>query len=446
MRKGLLTGVVLIAVAACAARVAPPLPAAPAFPDFVAPTVPAQQALDPAAPRIDEGWRYLQNNRLREAERAFADAARRSPRLAPAHTGLGYVALAERNADGASAHFARALELDPRYAPAMAGRGLALLQLRRDAEAIAAFEAAIAADASLVDLRPRIEAMKLRQVETLLAAGRAAAAAGRPADARAALERALTLAPDSALVYRELAQIERRAGDNAAALTHFRRAIALDPGDVVALVQVGELLESQSDFDGAQAAYVAANELEPSPDLSARIARAAARAREARLPAPFREIPGLPRVTRGDVAALIGVRLEDLVRGMPGRGSVMTDVRGHWAAAWINEVARAGILPAFENHTFQPAAVIRRGDLAGAVSVVVNYLAQDNPSLRARIAQRPTIADVPPGHLSYTAIATAVASGVLDLRPGNRFDITDPVSGRDADAAVDRLRALVTAR
>jgi hypothetical protein len=69
-------------------------------------------------------------------------------------------------------------------------------------------------------------------------------------------------------------------------------------------------------------------------------------------------------------------------------------------------------------------------------------LAADRPDLRARVADRPQIADMPPGHLSYPAASAAVASGVVPLLDGGRFDVGRLVSGAEAAAAVARLRTL----
>jgi tetratricopeptide (TPR) repeat protein len=438
--------IVLLTVAACASKAPPALPTSLKYPDFVYPAAPAELVAAPGADRLDAGWRFLQNDNLRDAERAFADATKRNPALYPAQVGSAYVALARRDYQRARAVFETALMRAPNYVPAIVGRGQALLGLMRDDEALAAFERAVSLEPMLTDLRGRIEVLRFRNVQQLIESGRTAAGQGRLDEAKAALDRALAAAPDSALVYRELAIVERRQGNAAAALTHFRRATALDPGDAISLTQTGELLEEQLDFAGAEAAFRAANEIDPSAQLAARIAAVAARGRDARLPAEFQAIPAARQITRGDLAALIGVRLEDVVRAAPGREDVLTDVRGHWAARWIIEVARAGIVAAFDNHTFQPRAPVRRVDLANAVSSIVTQLAASRPELRARIATRPVIADVSAGHLNYQQVAVAVAAGVLPLLDGNRFDVTRPVSGAEAVDAVNRLRALAASR
>jgi hypothetical protein len=148
------------------------------------------------------------------------------------------------------------------------------------------------------------------------------------------------------------------------------------------------------------------------------------------------------RLTRGDLAALIGVRLEALVRGVAERQIVMTDTRGHWAETWIAQVASAGIMDPFENHTFQPNAAVRRGDLATAISRVIALIASKDAALGARLTERPAIADMNQRHIQYPAAATVVAAGVMPLVDGDRFQPGRAVSGREAVDVLEKLRAL----
>src|SRR5258706_11179700 len=127
--------------------------------------------------------------------------------------------------------------------------------MNRDGDARAAFEAALKADPSLVNLGARIDVLRFREIQNLIAAARQAAAAGRLDEARAAYGRALEATPDSAVLYRELGVVERRRGDTADALEHLNRAVALDASDAVALSQVGEILEDRGDFAGAETAF-----------------------------------------------------------------------------------------------------------------------------------------------------------------------------------------------
>ena len=435
--------VLLALVAGCATRVVPPLPpVALTYPEFVFPTLPQPLATADAVDRIDRGWRFLQNGDLESAEREFAEALQGTPALYPALAGGAYVAMARGDYDRALGSFDAVLRGAAVYVPALAGRGQALLALNQNTAALEAFEALLAADPSLADVRSRIDVLRFRSLQDLIEAARLAAAAGQAAEARDAYERALQMSPDSAFLYRELGLIERRQGNVDAGLDRFRRAAELDPDDAASLIQLGELLIERQDFMGAEAAYRRAADIEPSDDLNARIAAIVQRARDARLPAEFQAVAGSSRISRGDLAALLGVRLEDILQEAPERDVVMTDTQGHWAAAWIVQVARAGIIDPFANHTFQPGTLITRSDLAGAVSRVAAVIAASRPGIRPRLAERPQIVDIAAEHLSYPAVSVAVASGIMPLLDGERFEVARPVSGAEAIDVVARLRAL----
>ena len=435
--------VVLAAIAAaCATREPPPAPAALAYPEFLYPQVPAALSAGPGASRVDTGWRYLQAGDLNNAELEFGAALKLAPGLYPARAGQGYVALAMRSYARAVTSFDGALETDGSYVPALVGKGQALLATDRTELALAAFEKALALDPSLTDLNRRVEVLRFRNVQDVIDGARAAAKAGRVEDARRGYERALAISPESAFLHRELGQVERRAGNAERALEHLQRAFALDPADATALVEMGEVLDARGDLTGAEDAYRRAAALDPALNLSGRIAAAAERAREAGLPAEFRAALTSPQITRGDLAALIGVRLESLLRQAPAQQIVITDTQGHWATRWITATAAAGVIEPFENHTFQPGAAVRRGDLASAVSRLLALVASSDQAVRSRLGQRPAIADVPQRHLQYEAVSAVVAVGVMPLVESDRFDVGRPVSGEEAVQVIDRVRAL----
>lgn len=444
IRVALALGLALT-LAACASRAVPPPAAATVtrYPEFMYPTVPPALQRAPGAERLDLGWRFLQSGDARNAIREFDEALRRNPRFYPARVGEAYVALSRGEHDRALTAFDAALRDAAAYVPALVGRGQTLLAMKRDVDALAAFEAALAADASLADVRRRVDVLRFRTVAQVIDAARSAAAGNRPDQARTAYERAIQLSPDSAFLHRELALVERRQGDADRAIQHFTRAIELDPSDTSALVAMGDLLAERQDYQGADAAYRKAAAIEATPELNARIAALAERVRESRLPEEFRAIGTATQVTRGDLAALLGNRLERLLAAAPQKQVVITDAAGHWANAWITRVASTGVMDPFENHTFQPGLVIRRGDLATAVRRVVTMAATTDPALRARIAAQPRIADMPTTHLVYPAAAVAVASGVLPLVDGDRFEVNREVTGAEAVSAVERLQALI---
>ncbi len=418
--------------------------ASPKFPDFVYPAAPA--ALGPAAARGEHeaGWQWLQSGDLRNAERAFGSVLKQAPQFYPAEAGLGLVALARKDPAEATTHFKRALAADAAYAPALAGRGDALLTLGEREQALASFEAAVASDPALTDLRGRIDVLRFRGMQDAVTAARKAAEAGQLAEARRIYERSIEASPDSAFLYRELAAVERRDGSLEAALRHAEKAAELSPAEPRAFITLGEVYEAQGAFAKAAEAYGTAVALEPSETLDARIDALREKAAFAAMPEEYRAIETAPTVTRAQLAALFGVRLDDLLkRARRENAAVMTDTRGNWAGPWILSVSRAGIMEAYPNHTFQPGAAVRRGDLAAAVSRTLALVAAERPREGERWkGARVKLSDVAPGHLSYPAVSMAVQAGVMRPTAEGAFQLTRPVTGAEALDAIRKLEEL----
>ena len=436
--------VVLAAVLpACAARVTPPpVVATPQFPDFVFPT--AVGGDQRVAARQQTAWHWLQAGDLRAAAREFGALLRRQPRYAPAEAGLGYVDLARREPGDALQRFDRALESLPAYAPALVGRAQALVALGRDGEALAAYEAAAEANPTL-DLGTRIAVLRFRGAGDAVAEARRAAAEGRLDAARTSYRQAIAGSPDSGFLYRELGTVEMKTGRAEEALAQFRRAAELEPGDPRALVLIGTIEAERGRADAALEAFTAAQRIEPSAEVQARIDQLQRQLEFDRLPASYRAIGSAPAVTRGDAAAVLGVRLRGFLDANRQRQSVLlTDVRGHWAAPWILEVVRAGVMEPLPNHTFEPAQRMRRADFAQVIWRVLNQSAGRSPNAPAAWrGARVAIADVPPTHPVYPAVSAAVASGVLALDPGGAFAPTRSITGQELTDAVARLESLV---
>jgi tetratricopeptide (TPR) repeat protein len=439
-----------LVAAACGPTTTVPLPnlsAATSFPEFVQPDVPATFGRYPAAiASVNRGWRFLEAGDLRNAERDFRTALRNATDFYPGETALGYLELARKDPKAALSHFEKALLSDPRYVSALVGGGQAFLALGREADALFAFQSAVAVDPLLADVKRRIEVLQFRGLEQDLAAARQSAKAGKFDDAARAYTNAIASSPESAFLYRELASVEAKRGKTDAALADLRKSLAIEPADAGSIVQVGDLLAAQGDFDGAERSYTEALSLEPSGAVEAKLDALRIRAELARLPADYRAIDAAPQITRGDLAALIGVRLPEIVQSARRRdGVVITDIRTHWAATWMMAVARAGIMDPFDNHTFQPDAVVHRADLAIATSRLLTRLAVQDPVRGRRwTAARVRFTDLAATHLAYPSASMAVAAGVMSAN-GEMFQPAQVVTGAEAIAAVSRIATLASA-
>jgi tetratricopeptide (TPR) repeat protein len=257
-------------------------------------------------------------------------------------------------------------------------------------------------------------------------------------------DRTIAVSPDSPFLYRELANVEKREGNLAQALEHAQKAATLNPAEPRNFVTIAEIYEAQEDYAKAVEAYTTAAALEANDAVDAKIEELRERAAFAAMPEEYKSIETAPTVTRAQLAALFGVRLDDLLKRAPRANAVViTDTRGSWAAPWILSVARTGLMEVYPNHTFQPNAIVRRGDLAQASSRALALLAAGNPKLAAAIRNpRGRFPDVPPGHLSYQAAAVAVESGVMTPTADGTFQLARPITGAEATAALSKLAAL----
>jgi tetratricopeptide (TPR) repeat protein len=354
------------------------------------------------------------------------------------------VQLAQKDAKSALVRFDRALSRRSNYAPALAGKADALVALNREGDAIEALQAALTADPSLTDLTRRVEVLRFRAVERDVNAARQAAQSGKSEDALRAYRVAIDHSPETGFLYRERGVIEREHGEADAALADFRKAVSLDASDAASLVEIAQILDARNEFDAALKTYNDALALEPNERVEAKRNAMVTRAEAARLPADYRAIESAAQITRGDLAALIGVRLTTLLQVTRARDvGVMTDIRGHWAESWILAVARAGVLDPFANHTFQPRTVVRRVDFAQAMTRLLAKVAVASPAqAKAWANARGRFNDIAAGHLAYPAASTAVAAGVMTAAPDGSFQPSRAVTGAEAIEAVEHLRTM----
>ncbi len=425
---------------------APPVVTTPRYPDYIYPTLAQPDARQAELlGEHDAAWRWFQAGDVSRAETGFMAILKRSPQFYPSETALGYLDLARKNFEPAAARFDRVLQSNAGYVPALVGRGEALLALSREPEALAAFESAVTLDPQLQTIARRVEVLRARAQQENVAAARRAAQANRLDEAARLYEQAIAASPDSAFLVRDLADVEAKQGKTDQALARYRRVIEMDLTDATSRIRIGEMLDARGDLAGAHQMYTEANTLEPSAELRRRLAAIDARLAYLKLPAEYLAIPDDPSITRGDLASLIGLRLQPLLERAPAQAIVITDARGHWALEWIMATARAGVMEPYENHTFQPRNDVRRSDLAQAVARMLKIIAAGRPQLlkdwQSRIQK---MGDVGVSNLHYADASLSVAAGIIPLVDGGSFQLSRAVSGAEAVETVTRIEQLFT--
>jgi transcriptional regulator with XRE-family HTH domain len=178
-------------------------------------------------------------------------------------------------------------------------------------------------------------------------------------------------------------------------------------------------------------------ERDPRDEDALRAARAAREQVELlQMPPEYRRIRTAESITRADLAALIGVKVTALSRAPTGAAQVAVDISGSWAREHVLRVLAYGIMSVYPNHTFQPAATVRRGELALAVQRILDLL-------RHPAAAAPVFTDMSRSNLHHYAAARVVAAGLMDTTPEGAFQAWRPVSGREASDVIEGLARLV---
>ena len=181
----------------------------------------------------------------------------------------------------------------------------------------------------------------------------------------------------------------------------------------------------------------------PHLKLTAKLAAARDRAALARLPAEYHAIAGLAEVTRGDVAAVLGIRLADLLARRTQPGALVTDVRSHWASS-LDSRRGAGRGDGADAEPYLPAAAAgpsRRSRADRQPRAGAHRGGPARLGCGLAVGPRDDRRTCRPSHPTYPAVSQAVAAGVLPLA-GDAFTPSGPVSGTELLGAVERLEAL----
>jgi tetratricopeptide (TPR) repeat protein len=412
----------------------PPATKPPETPDYVFPAAAPGELTPEEARLIDKGWRDLMAGDVPDAEKTFLKLAGRRPDLVPAQAALGYARLKTGRLPEAATAFSRALALRPDYVPALVGAGV-LAQRRQDhPAALDYFRRALAGRPGEASLLRRVAELKLQITERRVAEAHAALEAGDPGTAEARYREALEAAPEVAGVRLELAELLESGGDPSAAAD----VLEADPSeDRQVLSRLGTLLMGLRQYERALDAWRRVLARDPRDAEALRKSREAISAIEfAKMPEEYQRIPAAPRISRADLAALLSVKLPSLTKVETRAPKVAIDISGSWAREHIVSVLALDVMDVYPNHSFQPGAVVRRGDLARAAARVLDLF-------RVRSGNGPAPVDMARTNLFYEAAMRVVGAGLMGLTAEGAFEPWRPVTGQEAVEVISGVARLV---
>jgi tetratricopeptide (TPR) repeat protein len=194
---------------------------------------------------------YLQLNRLDQAEANFRRALEINENIAAAQYGLGQAALSKRSYADAAGYLEKALSLAPEsnrihYALAMAYRGIGKMDQARSHLVLSGAVGVRVSDPLVDGLQDLVKGARLHLIR-----GRTALEARRFSEAAEQFRQAVAAQPDNITAHLNLGAALTQTGDLAGAIEEFRESVRLDPQHANAHYNLGFLLAQANQHEEA---------------------------------------------------------------------------------------------------------------------------------------------------------------------------------------------------
>jgi tetratricopeptide (TPR) repeat protein len=391
--------------------------------------------------QMEEAWDYLKQGRLDRAERAFVRLGPTSPLYS---TGLGYVYLLQDYLPEAEEFFSSALEENP--ASLLAQLGLVQLYQKTEEEdkEFNALREVLKLDPLNSWAKEEYANLKTRKTEQATATAREAAARGDITTAEESFLQALHYSPESVEIHLALAGLYLKEEKVSNALVHLKAAADGDPDNVETLRMYAAALAEEGQYDRSLDIYQRVLELDSgNQEAREQVEVLKNKLGIVELPSRYNEIPLAAALTREDMAALIAVRLRDVLTETPAQPPIIVDISASWASKFILKMTSLGLIEVYSNHTFQPKRTVSRAELAETLFRVIKYLEGKGHRFIHQIPpRRIQVQDVTPDHYYFQPISQILSYQIMELYPDRTFRPDQPVSGAEAGKTVDILLAL----
>jgi len=113
-----------------------------------------------------------------------------------------------------------------------------------------------------------------------------------------------------------------------------------------------------------------------------------------------------------------------------------TDIKGHWAESWLNEIITINGMETFPDHTFHPDDKVTRADFAGFIQHIIVLKTNDQSILTKYLGETAHFPDMRSDNWAYNAAVLCVERGILKAKMDGTFAPMEHVSGADALLAI----------
>ena len=392
--------------------------------------------------QMEEAWDFLRQGRPEKAEKAFLRLGPTSPLYA---VGLAYASLLLEDFPTAEENLKLAVTDNP--GSLLAHLGLAQLYQKTGEEdkAFNALREVLKIDPLNSWAKEGYEGLKAQKTEQAVVSAREAAARGDNETAKESYLKALHYSPESVEVHLALAGLYRSENKIPSALVHLKAATAGAPDNIEALQMYAATLAEAGQYDRSLDVYQKVLEVDSKNQEARRqVEELKNKLGIVELPSRYNDIFLATAVTREDIAALLAVKLRDVLAETAVQPPIIIDISASWASKFILKVTSLGLIEVHSNHAFQPKRAVTRAELAATLFRTIKYLEGKGHRFIHQIPpNRIQVRDVIPDHIYYQPISQILSYQVMELFPDKTFRPDHPVPGPEAVKTIDILLALV---
>jgi tetratricopeptide (TPR) repeat protein len=385
---------------------------------------------------VEDAWSFIQEGRGDKAMALIEKLGKDHPFYL---VGMGYAHYVLKDLQTAEEYFTAAAAQEPDIILENLGLAQLYWETQREDQAFAQYREILKQDPDHPWARPRYNEIQQRKTQESLNAAQNAQESGDIEAARTAYLKALYYSPRSIQAHLALADIYLEAEETENALVHLKSARAESPDDPRILKAYGEALFQTENFKESFETYQKVLELIPEDSqVQKRIEQLKNRLGIFELPSQYNNIPSLDAVSKEDVAALIMVKFDPHLEETGENPPIIIDISTSWATEFIIQATALGLLDIYPNHTFQPAKIVTRAQMAEILFRLIRYLSRQGYSFIQQISpQNIEIADVSSDNFYYQPIVMMISYDFMNLAGGRRFHPDRPVTGNEAVQLMD---------
>ncbi len=441
MKNATLATVGLLAVIGfwSCATVAPPPPSL--YLESLPPTLVASLSLEERI-AVEEAWSALREGRVAKAEKMFIKIGSESP---ASGLGLGYVYLLLNDFPSAETSFRRALEKNPDLTAAHLGLAQLYQKSGDEEKTFIELREVIKSEPDHPWAKKEYENLQAKITEELSAEAESYLKQGLTEKSKEAFLKILFYDPESVSANVSLAGVYKKENRLPDALLHLKAAASLAPKNRKILRDYAETLYESGQAGKSLEVYQQLLDQDPAnKEAQARVEELKNKLGIYELPSQYNDVASAEAISREAVAALIAVKLKEVMTEAPAKPPIIVDITTSWASRFILKVTGLGILDVYDNHTFLPKKMVTRAEMAEILMRLINYLKQKGFKLIQQFdPEKIQISDVSPDNYYYQPITQVIAYGIMTLPPQKTFQPEEGLSGQDAIRIMDIIQALI---